>query len=159
MGWKRWLERWEVRSYGDWNEFTKTAKGMFFDAIQTHIYKAKIQKRDLAERMNEKKQEITNPDEKRSFLKEFITVSTSIIIELKATFYSKNLLENRVRFKHAGREILKNKLSKIDKMNNQELENLHVYFRDVFLCKYLPSTTKPSPKINKYNPVIKICTR
>ena len=58
-----------------------------------------------------------------------------------------------MRFRFAGREILKNKLKKIEKMNYEELEDLHRFMRDDFMSKYLPSK-KPSPKKLKYDPVV-----
>jgi len=86
-----WNNGWEEADWDDekfdrmvWemNDRIKLQKVCILMRFKRKLIKQKFQKRNLAERMNKKKEEITNPAEKRSFLKEFIMVSTSIYINM-----------------------------------------------------------------------------
>lgn len=44
----------------------------------------------------------------------------------------------------------------MDKMNDEEIEELFVYLRDVFITKYLPTKVACPKDVCKYEPVVKI---
>jgi len=75
-------------------------------------------------------------------------------------YISKGLLANRVNFKYAGRQILENKIRRLNKMNAQEVEELFVYLRDVFVLKYLPTKSPKRSLVSKeFKPVVQLKKR
>ena len=69
-------------------------------------------------------------------------------------------MANRINYKYAGRQILENKLRRLSKMNDEEIQECHNYLRDEFLSKYIPTRTpKRSLESKAYEPVVKITAK
>ena len=69
--------------------------------------------------------------------------------------FFQELLKNRVKFREIGRPILEFKLTRLHKMDDDEIADYLNYLRGPFMEKYVPEK-KPRQSMNKrrYSPVV-----